>query len=104
MSFNRVSSSTVTDGAGAGSSAITPERLTFAAAAIGAGVAGTGAVVIGAIAPVPSTIAIAATGVCLYSAYRMENDLPIIPSFGNNVPTEPVTVERPTVDVTPVSA
>jgi len=104
MSFNHVESIVPTVTVGAGSSAITPERLTFAAGAIGAGVAGTGAVVIGAIAPVPSTIALVATGVCLYSAYRMENDLPIIPSFGNNAPTEPVTVERPTVDVTPVSA
>ncbi len=104
MSFIQSTDSVRTDVAGAGSSAITPERLTFAAGAIGTGLAGTGAFVIGAVAPVPATIAVAAIGTCLYSAYRMENDLPIIPSFGNNAPTEPVTVERPTVDVTPVSA
>lgn len=104
MSFNHVSSSTVIDGAGAGTSIVTPENLTFAAQSIAGGVAVTGAVIVGAVAPVPATMAIVTAGGCLYAAHRMENDLPIIPSFGNNAPTEPVTVERPTVDVTPVSA
>ena len=103
MSFNRVSSSTVTDGAGAGTSIITPDNLTIAAQSIAGGVAVTGAVIVGSVAPIPATVAVVTVAGCLYAANRMENDLPIIPSFGV-APTEPVTVDRPTVDVTPVSA
>lgn len=104
MALNRVSSFDTTGAAGAGTSIITPENLTIAAQSIAGGVAVTGAVIVGAVAPVPATVAVVTVAGCLYAANRMENDLPIIPSFGNNAPTEPVTVQRPTVDVTPVSA
>ena len=104
MSFNHVPSFDTTGMSGAGTSMITPDNLTIVAQSIAGGVAITGAVIVGAIAPVPATVAVCTAAGCLYAANRMENDLPIIPSFGNNAPTEPVTVEHPTVDVTPVSA
>ena len=104
MAFNRVTTGSIDSSAGAGGSTITPGQLKFAAGAASAGLGGAGAFVIGAVAPIPSTVAIVAIGTCLYSAHRMENDLPIIPSFGDNAPTEPLSVERPTVDVTPASA
>ena len=104
MALIRNSVSTVACNAGAGTSIITPDNLTIAAQSIAGGVAVTGAVIVGSVAPIPATVAVVSVAGCLYAANRMENDLPIIPSFGNNAPTEPVTVDRPTVDVTPASA
>lgn len=99
MSFNRVSTDSTIASAGAGGSTVTPEQLKFAAAALSTGLGGAGAFVIGAVAPIPATIAIAGVGGCLYAAYRLENDLPIIPGRGDdNAPATDV------VDVTPVSA
>ena len=99
MSFNHIDSLDTSASAGAGGSTVTPEQLKFAAAAISTGMGGAGAFIIGAVAPIPATIAIAGVGGCLYAAYRMENDLPIIPGRGtDDAPASPV------VDVTPASA
>ena len=99
MSFIRNQQSTMSHSAGAGGSTVTPEQLKFAAAALSTGLGGAGAFVIGAVAPIPATIAIAGVGGCLYAAYRLENDLPIIPGRGDdNTPASNV------VDVTPASA
>ena len=104
MSFIQSTDSVRTDVAGAGTSIITPDNLTIAAQSIAGGVAVTGAVIVCAVAPVPAPAAVLTAAGCFYAANRMENDLPIIPSFGNNAPTEPVVVDRPTVDVTSASA
>ena len=99
MALIRNQQSTMSNPAGAGGSTVTPQQLKFAAAAISTGLGGAGAFVIGAVAPIPATIAIAGVGGCLYAAYRMENDLPIIPGRGDdNAPASPV------VDATPASA
>ena len=84
MSFNRVDSIIPTVTVGAGGASVTPDQLKFAAGAASAGLGGAGAFIIGAVAPVPAAIVIAGIGGCLYTAYRMENDLPIIPFRNDN--------------------
>lgn len=86
------------DFSGASMDMVTPDRLKFAAASVSAGVGGTGAVVVGYVAPVPVLAAAAVVGGCLYAAHRMENGLSVIPGRdGNNAPATPV-------DATPVAA